>query len=116
MVWGNREEKAYNKGKRNERERAEHTSSLARTLGRAVRSQDVALEHVRAGFRQGYGGAGDLDGVEILILVRRQGRVQICHQRRDGDLFTNRVGGLEQVAHGFVDEIGAVTGNNQSPV
>ena len=99
-----------------ERERAECTSNLARALGRTVGSQDVALERVRPNFRQGYGGAGDLDRVEILILVRRQGRVQVGHQRGNGYLVTNRIGGLEQVADGFVDEVGADTGDNQSPV
>ena len=77
-------------------------------------SQNVALERVRAGFRQGYGGTGDLDGVEILVLIRRQGRVQVRHQRRDGYLVTSGIGGLKQVADGFVDEGGADTGDNQS--
>ena len=94
----------------------DHTSSLARALGRTMGPQDVALEHIRAGFRQGYGGTSDLDGIEILVLVGRQGRVQVRHQRRDGYLVASGIGGLEQVANGFVDEGGADTGDNQSPV
>ena len=89
-------------------------SSLARTLGRSLGPQDVPLKNIRAEFRQGHGGTGHLDGVKILILVGRQGRIQVGHQRGNGYLITRRIGGSEQVTNGFVYEVGAVTGDNQS--
>lgn len=95
----------------------EPISSLARALGRSLGSQDIALKHVRAEFGQGDGGTGHLDSVEILILVGRQGRVQVGHQRGNSYLITSGIGGSEQVTNRFVDEVGANTADdNQSLV
>jgi hypothetical protein len=116
VVWGNREERSYNKRKIYKKGCAEPISSLARALGRSLGSKDVALKHVRADFRQGHGGSGYLHSVEILVLVGRQGRIQVGHQRGNGYLITGGIGGLKQVTNGFVDKVSADTGDNQSLV
>ena len=85
-------------------------------MGRRLGTKDVTLKRVRTGFGQGHGSAGHLHGVEILILVRRQGRIQIGHQRGDSYLITSGIGGAEQVTNGFVDEVSADTSDNQSLV
>ena len=95
---------------------AERILSLARAVGGRLGPEDVALKHVGADFRQGDGGTGDLDGVEILILVGRQGGVEVCHQRGDGYLVATGIGGLEQVTNGFMNEVSADTNDNQSLV
>ena len=93
MVWGDLEEKSYNKRKVRGRECVRRISSLARALGRSVGPEDVTLEHVRADFRQGPGGTGHLNSVKILILVRGQGRIKVGHQRGDSYLITSGIGG-----------------------
>ena len=91
-------------------------SSLARALGRGVGSEDVTLENVRAVFGQGHCGTGYLHSVKILVLIGRQGRVHVGHQRGNGHLITDGIGGSKQVADGLVYEVGAGTDDNQSPV
>ena len=113
---GNHGEKPYNKRNIYEQGCAEAILSLARALGRSLGSKDVAFKHVRADFRQGHGSSGHLYGVEIFILVRRQCRIQVGHQRGDSYLITSGVGGLKQVANGFVYKVSADTGDNQSLV
>jgi len=75
-------------------------------------SKDITLKHVRADFGQGHGGTGHLHSVEILILVRRQGRIQIGHQRGNSYLITKGIGGSEKVTDGFVYEVSADIGDD----
>ena len=88
---------------------------LAGALGRGLGTKDVPLKNVRAVFRQSHGGTSDLHRVKILILIRRQGRIQVGHQRGDSYLITKGIGGSEEVTNGFVYEVGAGTNDNQSP-
>ena len=46
-------------------------------------------------------GASDLHHVKILILIGRQGRIQVRHQRDNSYFIANRIGGLEEVTNGF---------------
>lgn len=87
---------------------------LARALGGGLGSKDVALEKVRTIFRQSHGGTGHLHSVKVLILIRRQGRIQVGHQRGDCYLITYGIGGPKQVPNGFVYEVGAGASDNQS--
>jgi len=96
------------RGRHTREECAEHISSLARALGRSLGPKDITLKRVRADLRQGHGGTGHLHGVEILILVGRQGRIQVGHQRGNSYLITSGIGGSEKVTDGFVYEVGAV--------
>lgn len=114
VVGGDRAEKSYNRRKR--KECAESISSLARALGRSLGSEDVALKRIRTDFRQGHGGSGHLDSVEILILVGRQCRIEVGHQSGNGYLITSGVGGLKQVTNGFVYKASADTDDDQSLV
>lgn len=89
---------------------------LAGALGRGLGSKDVPLKNVRAVFRQGHGGAGDLHRVKILVLIGRQGRIQVGHQRGNGYLIANGIGGSEEVTNGFVYEVSAESNDYQSLV
>ena len=109
-------ESSYNRRKIYGKECAGPISSLARALGGSLGSEDVALKHIRADFRQGYGGSGHLYSVKILILVRRQCRIQVGHQRGNSYLITGGIGGLKQVTNGFVYKVSADTSDNQSLV
>jgi hypothetical protein len=96
-----------------ERNAQDPMSGLAGALGRGLGTKDVPLKNVRAVFRQGHGGAGDLHSVKILVLIGRQGRIQVGHQRGDSYLITNGIGGSKQVTNGFVYKVGASTDDNQ---
>lgn len=79
-------------------------------------SKNIALKHIRADFREGYGGSGHLHRVEIFVFVGGQCRIQVGHQRGDGYLITSGVGGLKEVTNGLVYKVSADTGDNQSLV
>ena len=115
VVWGNREEKSYNKrniyGAGTCRA---HILGLARALGRNLGSKDVTLKRVRTDFGQGHCGPSHLHRVEILILVGGQCRIQVGHQRGDGYLIAGGIGGSKEVTNGFVYKVSADTGDNQS--
>lgn len=94
------------------KECAEPIPSLARALGR-MGSKDVSFKYVRAGFRQGYGGTSYLNSVKVLVLIGRQGRIEIGHQRGNGYLIAEGIGGSKQVTNGFMDEVSATSGSPQ---
>lgn len=96
------------------KECAEPNSGLAGALGRGVGSKDVALENVRAVLRQSHRSTGYLHSVKVLVLIGRQGRIQVGHQRGNGYLITNGIGGSKEVTNGFVNEVSAGTDDNQS--
>jgi hypothetical protein len=90
---------------------------LARTLGRGLGSKDVALKNVvRVVSSHSHGGASNFQGVKILVLIGRQGRIHVDHQRGDGYLITDGIGGSKQVTNGFVYEVSAGTRDYQSRV
>lgn len=94
------------------KECAEPIPSLARALGR-MGSKDVSFKYVRAGFGQGYGGTSHLHSVKVLVLIGRQGRIQIGHQRGNSYLIAEGIGGSKQVTNGFMDEVSATSGSPQ---